>query len=81
MTDDPFDAWLDELRKDVFEDERGYERGEFTVYPEAWRSYYEAGFTPSEACEHALHGRHGCEMATPIGPELVEISATSEGDK
>lgn len=51
---DKFDAWIDELAEDVIEGEYGYERGEFTVYPDHWRSLYDEGLTPSQAFKRAL---------------------------
>ena len=49
-----FDEWIDELREDVVQDEYGYERGEFTVYPDEWRPAFEEGLTPSQAFRRAL---------------------------
>ena len=49
-----FDDWIDVLREDVVQGEYGYERGEFTVYPELWRGLFDLGMTPSQAFAHAL---------------------------
>jgi hypothetical protein len=49
-----FDRWIDELREDVVQGEYGYEPGEFTVYPDAWRALYKEGLTPSQAFKRAL---------------------------
>lgn len=49
-----FDAWIDSLNEDVVQDEYGYEPGEFTVYPEEWRPFFDEGLTPSAAFRRAL---------------------------
>lgn len=49
-----FDTWIDALTDDVIEDEYGYEPGEFTVYPEAWRWAFDEGLTPKQAFDRAL---------------------------
>jgi len=60
MTDDQeqrFDAWIDTLTEDVIEDEYGYEPGEFSVFPEAWRWAFDEGLTPSAAFKRACDAR------------------------
>jgi hypothetical protein len=57
LSDDPpsdFELWLETLKTDVIQDEYGYERGEFTVYPELWRPLFDDGCTPAEAFKRAL---------------------------
>lgn len=49
-----FDRWIAVLRKDVIEDEFGYEPGEFTVYREHWRPAFKEGLTPRQAWQRAL---------------------------
>ena len=49
-----FDAWICELDEDVIQADYGYERGEFTVYPELWRPLFLEGLTPMEAFVRAL---------------------------
>ncbi|MDR3533982.1 MAG: hypothetical protein P4L90_25880 [Rhodopila sp.] len=49
-----FSAWIDVLREDVIEDEFGYERGEFTVYPSEWQPLFDEGLTPRQAWQRAL---------------------------
>ena len=51
-----FNDWIDDLRENVVEGEYGYEPGEFTVYPEHWRSMFREGLTPSQAFRRALDG-------------------------
>mgnify|MGYP001055811436 CR=1 FL=1 len=48
-----FDDWISELEEDVVQGEYGYERGEFTVYPEDWRPSWRRGLTPSQAFQSA----------------------------
>lgn len=68
MADKSFDAWIDELREDVIQDEFGYEPGEFTVYPDAWRALFIEGLTTRQACQRALDAfsaerdRRDCEQ-------------------
>ncbi len=50
-----FDEWITELDEEIIQEEYGYERGEFTVYPEHWRSMFEDGLTPSQAFVRALN--------------------------
>ena len=54
MNDCAFDDWIQALDEDVIQDEYGYERGEFTVYPDHWRSMYDDGLTPQQAFKRAL---------------------------
>lgn len=49
-----FDAWVRELDEDVVQGEYGYERGEFAVYPDAWRHMFEEGLSPAAAFRRAL---------------------------
>ena len=49
-----FDEWIDDLEENVVQAEYGYEPGEFTVYPNLWRSSFDDGLTPSEAFKRAL---------------------------
>lgn len=51
---DRFDAWVDDLEIEVIQGQYGYEEGEFTVYPEQWRSMFDEGLTPSAAFKRAL---------------------------
>jgi hypothetical protein len=52
--DAKFDAWIETLEVDVIQGEYGYERGEFSVFPELWWPLYERGLSPSQAFAHAL---------------------------
>lgn len=54
MADRDFDAWIRELEEDVIEGEYGFERGEFTVFPEHWRPMFRKGLTPQQAYRRAL---------------------------
>lgn len=56
MSTRAFDDWIDVLTEDVIQNEYGYERGEFAVYPEHWRPLYTEGLTPSQAFKRALDG-------------------------
>lgn len=49
-----FDDWIEELDVGVIQDEYGYERGEFAVYPEHWRPMWREGLSPSAAFKRAL---------------------------
>jgi hypothetical protein len=49
-----FDKWIRELDEDVIQGEYGYERGEFTVYPEHWRPLFKRGLSPAQAFDEAL---------------------------
>lgn len=49
-----FRDWIDQLDEDVIQGEYGYERGEFTVYPENWRQMWREGLTPQQAFRRAL---------------------------
>ena len=49
-----FDEWIRELDEDVIQGEYGYERGEFSVFPEMWRSMFDKGLTPAAAFKRAL---------------------------
>lgn len=58
---DDYSAWLTTLEDEVIIEEFGYERGEFTVYPEAWLHLYEEGLTPKAAWQRCLDA-HGDRM-------------------
>ena len=62
--DESFDAWIRNLDEGVIQGEHGYERGEFTVFPELWRPLYAEGLTPAQAWQRALDAR-GSEMGGP----------------
>jgi len=49
-----FEKWIDALDNEVIQGEFGYERGEFTVYPDHWRPLFDEGLTPLAAFERAL---------------------------
>lgn len=49
-----FSEWIRKLEEDVIQGEYGYEPGEFTVYPNLWRSSYKEGLTPADAFQRAL---------------------------
>lgn len=49
-----FDAWIRELDEEVIQGEFGYERGEFSVFPEHWRPLFDEGLTPLQAWQRAL---------------------------
>lgn len=49
-----FDAWITTLDEDVIQGDYGYEPGEFTVYPQLWRSSFDEGLTPAQAFRRAL---------------------------
>lgn len=49
-----FDKWIEQLDEDVIQADYGYERGEFTVYPEHWRHMFDEGLTPAQAFRRAL---------------------------
>lgn len=49
-----FDEWICELDEDVIQGEYGYERGEFSVFPEMWRPLFDEGLTPAAAFKRAL---------------------------
>jgi len=49
-----FRAWIHELDEDVIQGDYGYERGEFTVYPDHWRAMFREGLTPQQAFQRAL---------------------------
>lgn len=49
-----FDDWLDMLDDAVIQGEYGYEAGEFAVYPDHWRPYFDLGLTPHLAFLRAL---------------------------
>lgn len=51
---DDYLTWLTTLEDDVVIEEFGYERGEFTVYPESWEALYAEGLEPREAWQRAL---------------------------
>jgi len=52
--DPMFDAWVRELDEKVIQGEYGYERGEFSVFPEMWRPLFDEGLTPKQAFDRAL---------------------------
>jgi hypothetical protein len=52
--DAKFRAWIHELDEDVIQGKYGYERGEFTVYAEAWHPHYLEGLTPQQSFKRAL---------------------------
>lgn len=52
--DPKFREWIRVLDEDVIQEEYGYERGEFTVYAEAWHPMYLEGLTPAAAFKRAL---------------------------
>lgn len=54
--DEKFRKWLDVLDEDVIQDEFGYERGEFDVFPALWHPLYAEGLTPRQAWQRALDG-------------------------
>jgi hypothetical protein len=54
VADDDFRAWIETLDKDVIQGEFGYEEGEFSVFPDAWRRFYDQGLSPAEAFARAL---------------------------
>lgn len=49
-----FDEWIRILDEDVIQGDYGFERGEFTVYPELWRPMFREGLTPAQAYHRAL---------------------------
>lgn len=49
-----FRRWIEVLTEDVIQSEFGYEPGEFTVYPGAWRPLFKEGLTPRQAWQRAL---------------------------
>jgi hypothetical protein len=49
-----FNSWIRELDEDVIQGEFGYERGEFTVFPDHWRPLYREGLSPRAAWQRAL---------------------------
>lgn len=51
---DDYLCWLTTLEDDVIIEDFGYERGEFTVFPESWEKLYAEGLTPAEAWRRAL---------------------------
>lgn len=53
MKPQDFDDWLDELETVILPD-FGFEEGEFTVFPEMWRSLYDRKMTPRDAFHLAL---------------------------
>lgn len=57
MKPQDFDDWLDELETVVLPD-FGFEPGEFTVYPDHWRSLYDQKISPRDAFQRALDA-HG----------------------
>lgn len=54
VDEDPFDQWIETLDEEVIQGEYGYERGEFTVYPDHWRGMFDEGLTPLQAFKRAL---------------------------
>lgn len=58
IVDERYSEWLETLEEDVIQGEFGYERGEFTVYPDHWRGLFDEGLTPLQAWERALYA-HG----------------------
>lgn len=52
--EEAFDEWIRALDEDVIQGDYGYEDGEFTVYPEHWRSMFNEGLTPADAFKRAL---------------------------
>lgn len=59
----PFDEWIDELEENVIQGEFGFERGEFTVYPEHWRPMWCEGLTPAAAFRRALDAHAEAQRA------------------
>lgn len=55
MEDDKFNEWIAALDEQVIQGEFGYERGEFTVYPDHWRGLFDQGLTPQQAWQRALN--------------------------
>lgn len=53
MTD--FEQWIEVLDTDVIQGEYGYERGEFTVFPDHWRPMFDEGLSPPDAFKRALN--------------------------
>ena len=53
-----FEDWIQELEVDVVQDHYGYEPGEFTVYPDHWKSMFDEGLAPSQAFERALNAHN-----------------------
>lgn len=51
---DAFGVWIEQLDEDVIQGEYGYERGEFTVFPDHWRPLFDEGLTPAQAFKRAL---------------------------
>jgi hypothetical protein len=49
-----FEVWMEVLNEEVIQGEYGYERGEFTAYPELWRPLFDEGLTPMQAFKRAL---------------------------
>jgi hypothetical protein len=54
--DPKFRAWIRTLDEDVIQEEFGYERGEFDVFPTLWHPLYAEGLTPRQAWQRALDG-------------------------
>jgi hypothetical protein len=54
MSNDAFNAWVTELDEAVIQGEFGYEPGEFAVFPECWRRFYDEGLTPRAAWQRSL---------------------------
>ena len=52
--DAAFREWMDTLNEDVIQGEYGYERGEFTAFPDLWHPLYVEGLTPAQAFKRAL---------------------------
>ena len=50
-----FEKWIEELDNDVIQGEYGYERGEFTVYPDLWKPLFDEGLSPKQAFDRALN--------------------------
>lgn len=49
-----FDEWIRVLDEEVIQEEFGYERGEFNVYPEGWLHLFKEGLTPRQAWQRAM---------------------------
>ena len=76
-----FEGWIDELLEKVIEDEYGYERGEFDVFPELWRPYFHQKLTPQQAFRRALdaaaEGRNERDRAREEGGRSRRIRPTA----
>lgn len=49
-----FEMWIGILDEEVIQGEFGYERGEFTVYPDHWLPLYREGLSPLQAWQRAM---------------------------